>query len=441
MASLVAQETGDDKNNGTTNTLSPGIINNAEKAQVNKTRSDSYNNSSPPVGTITPSNTPQQAMTPQGHRGKAVSSNAVNDNGMSQLPPALVSQRLSQLANNNNDNEKEEGVDNDADDEEEADAVPRGAQALISNLQEMDMEVADALASYENERKALEAKYNDKLRILYNQRLNVLHGRDGNTELKPSKVDAQKLEYEGIVHKSQVLPGFWRVAMENSSLLREAIAKHDIECLNYLVDIQHRLLPSVDGGDAINMDEDGTQKVGFALDFLFDSANNPYFSNSILTKEYLILSMYDSTISEPTLKTINGTRINWYDGKDLTHKLVKQRKKGTSETRMVLKPRVSFFNFFDAPTMEDIEDEEEYNDRCDIFDLDLEMALIIREKTIPRAIRHYTGEENSDDEDEDDDDDEDYIPGFNNEYDDDDDDDDDLDDLDEELANLGVEGV
>ena len=149
--------------------------------------------------------------------------------------------------------------------------------------------------------------------------------------------------------------------------------------------------------------------------------------------------MYDSTISEPTLKTINGTRINWYDGKDLTHKLVKQRKKGTSETRMVLKPRVSFFNFFDAPTMEDIEDEEEYNDRCDIFDLDLEMALIIREKTIPRAIRHYTGEENSDDED--DDDDEDYIPGFNNEYDDDDDDDDDLDDLDEELANLGVEGV
>ena len=55
MTSLIAEEIGDNNKNGMTNTLSPGIINNAEKAQVNKTRSDSYNNSSPPVGTITPS--------------------------------------------------------------------------------------------------------------------------------------------------------------------------------------------------------------------------------------------------------------------------------------------------------------------------------------------------------------------------------------------------
>ena len=73
--------------------------------------------------------------------------------------------------------------------------------------------------------------------------------------------------------------------------------------------------------------------------------------------------------------------------KDLTHKLVKQRKR-SSETRMVLNRDA--FNFFDAPHMDDIESEEEYNERCEIFDLDLEMALIIREKIIPRAIRNFT---------------------------------------------------
>jgi hypothetical protein len=418
-------------NNNNANTMSPGIINNAEKAQE-KTKSRSDSHSSPPVGTITPSNTPQQAMTPQNHHGKAVNSNTVNSDGMSQLSPALVSERLSQLANN---------TDNDADDEEEdEDGIPRGAKAFINNLQEMDMEVADAMAAYESERKLLERKYQDKLKGLYDQRLNVLHGRSPDAELKnTNNSDGKKMYCEGIAHKSQVLPGFWRIAMENSSLLREAIAKHDIECLDYLVDIQHRILPSADGG----MDSDETQKVGFAIDFIFDAANNPFFSNSILTKEYIILSMFDSTISEPVLRKINGTKINWYDGKDLTHKLVKQRKKGTSQTRMVLKPRVSFFNFFDAPTMEDIESEEEYTERCDIFDLDLEMALIIREKTIPRAIRHYTGEINSSsDDDDDDDDDEDYIPGMEDDEDDDDDDDvddDEIEGLDEELAALGVQ--
>ena len=314
--------------------------------------------------------------------------------------------------------------------EDDDDDLPRGAKAIVDTLREMDMEVAEALANYENERKQLESKYNEQLRKLYDQRLNVLHGREANTELKVSNQGAEACAVEGVTKKNQTLPGFWRVAMENSSLLREAIAKHDVDCLDYLVDIRHRILPSQSG-------DDDPQKVGFAIDFIFDSANNPYFSNSILTKEYIILNMFDSTISEPVLKLINGTAIKWYDGKDLTHKLVKQRKKGTSQTRMVLKPRVSFFNFFDAPHMDDIESEEEYNERCEIFDLDLEMALIVREKIIPRAIRNFTGEEQSSGEEDesDEEDDDDYLPGEENSESDDDDDTDDI-NLDEELGKL-----
>ena len=121
MASFMqdaTEKSGNNSNNA--NTKSPGIINNAEKAQE-KTKSRSDSHSSPPVGTITPSNTPQQAMTPQNHHGKAVNSSTVNSDGMSQLSPALVSERLSQLANN---------TDNDADDEEDEKDGEKGAYAL-----------------------------------------------------------------------------------------------------------------------------------------------------------------------------------------------------------------------------------------------------------------------------------------------------------------------
>ena len=84
--------------------------------------------------------------------------------------------------------------------------------------------------------------------------------------------------------------------------------------------------------------------------------------------------------------------------------------------------------------MDDIESEEEYNERCEIFDLDLEMALIIREKIIPRAIRNFTGEEQSSGEEDesDEEDDDDYLPGEENSESDDNDDI----NLDEELGKL-----
>ena len=236
MASLVNSAT-DTKI--TANTQSPGIINNTENAaRTTKSRSDSNSGSSPP-GTVTPSNTPQQAMTPQGHRATSVASTSDANNDGSLSDSIAFFQRLSQLAKENGDYD-----DNDADNDDDDDDLPRGAKAIVDTLREMDMEVAEALANYENERKQLESKYNEQLRKLYDQRLNVLHGREANTELKVSSQGVDAYAVEGVTKKKQTLPGFWRVAMENSSLLREAIAKHDVECLDYLVDIRHRILPT-----------------------------------------------------------------------------------------------------------------------------------------------------------------------------------------------------
>ena len=65
------------------------------------------------------------------------------------------------------------------------------------------------------------------------------------------------------------------------------------------------------------------------------------------------------------------------------------------------------------------------------------MALIVREKIIPRAIRNFTGEEQSSGEEDesDEEDDDDYLPGEENSESDDDDDTDDI-NLDEELGKL-----
>ena len=135
-------------------------------------------------------------------------------------------------------------------------------------LKELDEEVCMALADYEVERKKLEDKYEARLTALYSRRFDVL------------------------VAKKAEAPSFWRACLLNNKLLKQSIAEHDEAVLGYLTDIQTRYLP----GDA------GEDTKGFALDFVF--SENPYFTNTTLTKTYVIPNIYESTANEPTLKFI-----------------------------------------------------------------------------------------------------------------------------------------
>jgi hypothetical protein len=326
---------------------------------------------SPVLGTTTPSNTPQTCMTPSQQTRRDSSPGKGNSTPAELLNEKLTTLALGQQAQQTGGTVSLLG------------AKPKDSGAVVE-LKEMDEEVCMALADYEVERKKLEDKYEARLTALYSRRFDVL------------------------VAKKAEAPSFWRTCLLNNKLLKQSIAEKDEACLEYLTDIRTRYLP----GDA------GEDTKGFALDFVF--SENPYFTNTTLTKTYVIPNIYESTANEPTLKFIKGCDIDWKSSKmNLTVKEVKQRKKGSSKTRTVQKPCESFFNFFDAPTMDDVEDEEDYNDRCEIFDMDMEMAMVIREKVIPHAVYHYTGEyvDSEDDEEDDDDsefdseDDEDYVPG------------------------------
>ena len=357
-----------------------GVILNAEEA-ASRGRENSIGSdfsATPNLGAAAPTNTPQMCLTPSRSQRK---SSALDSSGKPQVleipgntpNTKLINEKLETLVVSERKARSNAGETSSTGDESDA----------VKTLRKMDEDVSEAVAGYEAERKALEDKWEAKMNGLYEKRSAVLY--------------SSGLAADGAF--AAALPGFWRQAMEHNALLREAIAEKDADALEYLVDIKTKFLPG--------STED---EKGFRLDFKFHTPN-PYFENALLSKTYNILNVYDSTVSEPVLKSIEGCEIKWKPGKDLTHKVVKQRKKNSTETRTVRKPTESFFNFFDAPTFEDVEDEEEYNDRCEIFDMDLEMAMVIRTKIVPRAIRYFTGEAKDSDDEDDDEEDGDYIPG------------------------------
>ena len=177
--------------------------------------------------------------------------------------------------------------------------------------------------------------------------------------------------------------------------------------LAYLVDIRTAPL----GGD----------EHGFTLSFHF--VENPYFSNSVLTKTY---KWADE--DEDMLELAKGTQIAWAAGKDPTVKVMKKKAKKGGKPLTKLEPCESFFRFFSPPDMPDEEDELTEDDAealQEAVEADFELGAAIREEIIPQAVSWFTGaaveagdeDEEGDEDDDDDDDDE-------EEEDDDDDDDD-----------------
>jgi len=210
------------------------------------------------------------------------------------------------------------------------------------------------------------------------------------------------------------VPGFWLQALQNNVMLAEEVQKHDEPVIAYLLDVK-------------SSSQLGGGKQGFQLAFVF--AENPYFTDKVLTKTYLM----DPDDEDECLERAVGCEINWKEGMDVTVKMVqkKQKKKGKTRTVKVEEPTDSFFQFFDPPEPPEEEMEEEDMEQLqEELEHDYEIGCLLKDKVVPRAVSWFTGaaidpEEEYDEDDEDDDDEDD------DEDDDDDDDDDDDEDDDE----------
>eukprot|EP01147_Barroeca_monosierra_P002187 gene2187-5203_t len=217
--------------------------------------------------------------------------------------------------------------------------------------------------------------------------------KGGNGEESPSPQEetsesaAEQVEVTKEDTNVKGIPDFWLTALSNHELIAELIQEHDQEPLSYLEDIQCRLL----GNNS-----------GFELNFVF--SENPFFTNRELRKTYH-LDHNQSADEElvymgPIFQKTVGTQIQWKNGKDVTVKVIKKKQRKSrgnnpGQTRTVNKEiaRPSFFNFFSPPTVDEEEDSPEViQTATQLLTQDYEIAGIIQNSIIPKAVLWFTGE-------------------------------------------------
>jgi len=300
---------------------------------------------------------------------------------------------------------------------EEPQAPPEAEEPqIVKDLKEIDDRYLKLEREYEKEINELMAKYNEKQRPFLEERAKVLaEGSDASTG-------------------TPALKSFWLQALQNHPAFEEEIESHDEPVLQYLKDITFT-----------NLDPTDRQK-GCRFEFLFVA--NPYFENTVLSKEYHTSEKSPYTGDVDVLKT-EASNINWKPGKDVTVEKVKKQTKGKKgkQSKEKEEPRPSFFRSFfrsmkkGAPLPDDIDpheiamqfggddDDDDDMDEDKIMELmmeqDLEVGEALRDNIIPFAVRWYTGEADPRSMDSDDDEDEESEIEDDDEDDDDDDDDDD----------------
>jgi len=308
-------------------------------------------------------------------------------------------------------------------DEEEGKARVQGCVSLeelplevirrVKALKKLQFENIKHEVSYYEECHKLDLKY----QAMYDAN-NLVRRRIAAGEVEPSPAEAEwkdeameeviqgleRLAAEGKdQRKVQGIPDFWLTALKNANegLLGGTLEPIDEPILRHLQDV------------TLTLPKDNTS---FTITFHF--AQNEFFTNKELTKEYQMKSTYDPEdplgFDGPEMFKSKGCKIDWKAGKNTTVKVIKQKQKakgkGKGGVKVVTKQekRESFFNFFSPPKVP--EDEDEIDDVMQaLITEDFDVGFAIKEKLIPRAVLFYTGEAlEGDSEDEDDEEDEDY---------------------------------
>jgi nucleosome assembly protein 1-like 1 len=243
---------------------------------------------------------------------------------------------------------------------EYAETLPASSQKSLQKLKELNEAHERLEEDYEEERKALERKYQELYQPIYARRARTVKG-DGDA--------------------SAEIPKFWVVAMTNCEVVNEAVQDKDREVLGYLDDVE-----------CVLMDD----AMSFKLVFHF--SENSFFTNKQLVKTYNLIDD-----DEPILERATGTEISWKSGKNLTVKTMKKKvpnkKGGKPITKTKQQPCDSFFNFFSPPDLDELEqmDEEQEETMHDLIQADFEIGAAFRERMVPHAVLWFTGEAADDD--------------------------------------------
>ena len=195
------------------------------------------------------------------------------------------------------------------------------------------------------------------------------------------------------------LPDFWSTVLKNLNTLDYVVQPRDESCLRYLLDIRCLLHP-------VN-----AQSTGFTLEFHF-SPSNPYFTQTVLTKQYLIRIELDDanpyrSYDGPEVDRCYGCPITWTADHNLTvrtrHRRVRHKATGQIRLVQVEESARSFFDFFSPPVVPADGPNDMLDDDQMRLEADIEFGLLLKQRVLPRAVLYYTGEALSVFHDDDDD--------------------------------------
>jgi nucleosome assembly protein 1-like 1 len=242
----------------------------------------------------------------------------------------------------------------------------------LNKLKELRVEKELVDTEYMKEKLALDQKFVAKYNPIFDQRRDVISAKLEVPDYELQPTDDEDAKDDGI-------PDFWLVALTNNDTINNEISDEDARVLAYLTDIRYDIV----------VDEERNAG-GWVLEFHFKE--NPFFKNAVLKKTYLL-----ELVADMVPKSLEGTKIEWYPGKDTTVREVKKRVKSKGKVTVVARkePVESFFNLFNPAvlpeTFDDL-DEEELGALTDEVDRDYELGVAIKELVVMDAVGWFTGE-------------------------------------------------
>lgn len=279
--------------------------------------------------------------------------------------------------------------------------MPKEVQNRFKVLKVLSDQRSKLADQFEAEVKALDAKIAAKKKPLYDERDKIIAGTVTDFSAYTTKFDEthkklesqcaliQKKEKEGEKAEEEEIkapevenlkgktgiPDFWYRAIKNNQMIYELVKEKDDEVLQFLRHV-----------------ETERQEKPKTLTVKFHFNQNEFFTNETL--QLTIFYRGD----EDEVEKIEGTQINWAEGKDPTKKKVKkkQKNKKTNETRTIVKTveAESFFNVFtsraapDENTQLESEEEAELQDKIDQA---MNLAEDVEDVLIPDALEYYLG--------------------------------------------------
>jgi len=285
-------------------------------------------------------------------------------------------------------------------------ALPKAVRSRVKALKKLQFATIKAETEYYKEVHTLDLKYQKQYDEINAKRTEVISGKhepsaeeadwaSEEEEEQEEKSEEQltngvaEMSLQGYDETTTGIPKFWLHTLRNANdeALLGIVQPHDEEILESLTDIT----VSINSPD----------NTGFSLSFHF--TQNEFFSNSVLTKQYVLRPDHDPEspleYDGPEIYKCEGCHIDWKEGKDVTQKTIKVKKikskKGSKSPDKAVTKEVkidSFFNFFQPPAVPEDPTEEMSDENRATLAIDFDVGFAIKEKIVPRAVLYFTGE-------------------------------------------------